>query len=331
MQTLLVRLFWSMALVGLAWVMLWFERDGLRDSGGGTVGGLDVLYFTVVTVTTLGYGDIVPATPEARAMVTFGITPLRICIWLILLSTAYELVLRRSIEYIEMKKLHRSLQDHFVICGFGVKGRSAAAELLERGVDPARVIVIDKDPASLEHASEMGLTSIRGDAASEATLRDAAIEKAAQAIVVPDRDEACVLICLTIQDIAPRVHVIASAREDENVRLIRGSGAKVVIAPSASGGRLLAAASTSPFAAEMVEELYEHGRGADIYDFTVSAEDAGKTAQEVPGLQGRLVLAVQSDGVRIRHPEAHTRPLKAGDVVIVFAPAYLRTQNLAGS
>lgn len=328
MQTLLARMFWAMGLVVLAWVLLWFQRDGLRDSAGGEVGGLDVLYFTVVTVTTLGYGDIVPATPEARAMVTFGITPLRIAIWLILLSTAYELVLRRSIEYIQMNQLHRSLKDHFVICGFGVKGRAAAEELLERGIEPSSIVVIDKNPTALENVAALGLTGIRGDAATEQALHDAVIEKAAQAIVVPDRDEACVLICLTIHDIAPSVNIIAAAREDENVRLIRGSGAQVVIAPAASGGRLLAAASTSPYTASMVEELYEHGRGANIDDYTATLEDVGKTASEVEGLRGRLVLAVQSGDKSIRQPEAQSFKLKEGDVVIVFSPAYLRSEKL---
>ena len=147
---------------------------------------------------------------------------------------------------------------------------------------------------------------------------------------MPDRDEACVLICLTIKDIAPSVNIIAAAREEENVRLIRGSGAQVVIAPAASGGRLLAAASTSPYAASMVEELYEHGRGANIYDYTATLEDVGKTASEVEGLRGRLVLAVQSGDKAIRQPEAQSYELKEGDVVIVFSPAYLRTEKLAG-
>ena len=313
-----------MGIVLVAWGLLYFQRDGLRDIDG-VVSGLDVLYFTIVTVTTLGYGDIVPVTAEARAMVAFGITPLRILIWVLLLTTAYELVLRRSIEYIEMKRLHKNLSGHFVICGFGVKGRAAAVELKERGVKPENILVIDKNEDALEGASSMGLTGIRGDAASQRSLHDAAIENASQAIVVPDRDETCVLICLTIHDMAPNVNIIASAREDENAKLIRNSGATVVISPAAGGGRLLAAASTSPHAASMMEELYEHGRGADIFDYEVSEEDIGLVPGDVESLKGRLILAVQSNGSSIRHMEAIDHELKKGDVIIVFSPAYLRS------
>jgi voltage-gated potassium channel len=323
-QTLISRVTWATAIVLVAWGLLFFQRDGLRDIDG-VVSGLDVLYFTIVTVTTLGYGDIVPVSPEARAMVAFGITPLRILIWVLLLTTAYELVLRRSIEYIEMKRLHKNQSGHFVICGFGVKGNAAAVELMERGVKPEQILVIDKHESALESASSMGLTGIRGDAASQRSLQDAAIENASQAIVVPDRDETCVLICLTIHDMAPNVNIIAAAREDENAKLIRNSGAAVVISPAAGGGRLLAAASTSPFAASIIEELYEHGRGADIFDYEVSEEDIGLVPGDVKSVKGHLILAVQSNGRSIRRKEALDHVLKQGDVIIVFSPDYLRS------
>lgn len=324
-QTLVVRLGWATLIVLVAWGLLYFQRDGLLDNIDGVVNGLDVLYFTVVTVTTLGYGDIVPVTPEARALVAFGITPLRIIIWVLLLTTAYELVLRRSIEYIEMKRLHKYLNGHFVICGYGVKGHAAAVELIERGVKPEQILVIDQNESALEDASRLGLTGIRGDASSQRTLKDASIHTASQAIIVPHRDETCVLICLTIKDMAPDVNIIAAAREDENAKLIRSSGASVVITPAAGGGRLLAAASTSPFAASMMEEMYEHGRGADIFDYEVKEEDLGLFPSDVDSLQGQLVLAVQSGGRSIRHKEAAKHVLLRGDVIIVFSPAYLRS------
>lgn len=319
-RTLLIRVGWALVLVLLAWALLWAARDGLKHSDSTPLGVLDVLYFTVVTVTTLGYGDIVPANPEARAIVTFGITPIRIGIWLLLLSTAYELLLRRSIELFEMQKLKRTLKDHYVVCGFGVKGRAAAAELMKRGVPPGQIVVIDTDPQSLAIASERGLTGILGDAAAERSLRDAVIEKAATALVVPDTDESCVLICLTIQDIAPSVNIVAAAREDENVRLIRRSGAAAVIAPSASGGRLLAAASTSPFAAQIVEELFEHGQGADIFDYSVTAEDAGKRPHEIDALDDGVVLAVRSGSEEVRYRRIPAHECREGDVLVVLRP-----------
>lgn len=321
LRSLLVRGALMLGLMFLAWLMLWLARDGLNDNRGTPLGVLDVLYFSVVTVTTLGYGDIVPVSPEARAIVTFGITPLRILVWALLFTTAYEFVLRKSVELMEMERLKKSLKGHAVICGFGVKGRSAVSELIDRGMPKDKIIVIDQSQAGLEAANRMGINFLLGNASSEQLLNDASIKTAAEAIVVPNNDEACVLICLTIRELAPDVKIRAAAREDENIKLIKRSGADTVIAPSVSGGKLLASAASSPISTEMVEELFEHGRGVDIYDKPVSPDHIGHKPREVPELADALILAVRSEaGETIYLRDARHRPLQKGDILIIFTP-----------
>lgn len=319
-RALLIRAGIGLLLMGLAWLMLWAARDGLSDNRGTPIGALDVLYFAVVTVTTLGYGDIVPVSPEARAIITFGITPLRILVWMLLLTTAYEFVLRRSIERIEMENLKKSLNGHTVICGFGVKGRSAVKELAERNIPLNQIIVIDQSSAALEEANRMGVNFLLGNAASEQMLKDAAIEKAGHAIVVPNNDEACVLICLTIQELAPKVKIRAAAREDENIKLIRRSGAHTVIAPSVSAGRLLASSTSSPSSTDVIEELLEHGRGADLYDKAIDAGKIGKTPKELILEEGLLILAVRTvEGKLLPYKSACDRKMQSGDTLVIYS------------
>lgn len=318
-KALAIRAGLILGLMALAWLMLWLARDGLNDNRGTPLGSLDVLYFSVVTVTTLGYGDIVPVSPEARAIITFGITPLRILVWALLFTTAYELVLRRSIERIEMERLKKTLKGHTVICGFGVKGRSAVAELVDRGIPKDQIIVIDQSQSGLEAASRLGVNFLLGNASSEQMLTDASIQSASQAIVVPNNDEACVLICLTIRELAPNVKIRAAAREDENIKLIKRSGADTVIAPSVSGGRLLASAASSPMSTEMVEELFEHNRGVEIFDQPVADSQVGKTPKELPELADQLILAIKSSkGETFYLRDARHRPLERGDTLIIF-------------
>lgn len=318
---LAARMLWTLALFALACVLLFLERDGLRDTRGGAVDFLGVVYFAVVTVTTIGYGDIVPDSNAARAMITFGITPLRIAIWLIVLSTAYEFTLKRTVQSIQFSRIRRFMKGHSIICGFGVKGRAAADEMLRRGTPPEAILVIDTDPAALKHASQRGITGILGDAASEDTLREAAAPQATNIIVVPHGDETCVLVCLTARDLAPNARIVASAREDENVRLIERSGADTVIAPSTSGGRLLAAATESPISARLLSELSIHGIGADIFDYTVPVEEAGQRPSQVPKLAGCLILGVRSGTKTLPFGRSGGRPLEAGDIVVVLRPA----------
>jgi voltage-gated potassium channel len=193
--------------------------------------------------------------------------------------------------------------------------------LVERGTPLNQIIVIDQSPTALEEANRLGVTFLLGNAASEQTLQDAAIEKAEHAIVVPNNDEACVLICLTIQELAPHVNIRAAAREEENIKLIRRSGASTVIAPSVSSGRLLASATTSPWSTDVMEELFEHGRGADMFDVPCRPEYIGRKPGELKALEGVLVLAVRTkEGEMIGFRDALYRPLEVGDTIIAFTP-----------
>lgn len=319
-RTLFYRALLVLVIIGVAWLMLWLARSGLKDNSGMPLGGLDVLYFTVVTVTTLGYGDIVPVSPEARAIIAFGITPLRLLVWVTLLSTAYDLVLRRSIENFEMERLKNSLSKHYVICGFGVKGRSAAKELIDRGVPGDQIVAIDQSSDALEKATRIGVHFLHGNASSEDSLRDAAIEKAAHAIIVPNNDEACVLICLTIRELAPNVKIRAAAREDENIKLISRSGANTVIAPSVSAGRMLASATSSPLSTTVIEELLEHNRGVDLNDIKVTGEQVGKRISELIEFDNYLVLGVKAaSGETIGFKSARERVLQTGDIVVAYS------------
>ncbi len=72
----------ALGLIGIALAVHWFDRDGLRQSSGEPVTFTDILYFTMITVTTVGYGDIVPVTQQSRLFDTFVVTPIRLFVWL---------------------------------------------------------------------------------------------------------------------------------------------------------------------------------------------------------------------------------------------------------
>jgi voltage-gated potassium channel len=116
------------ALLGLVMIVFWLDRDGLRDFADGHVSFADVVYFTMVTVTTVGYGDIVPVTGSARLFDALLVTPVRLLVWLIFIGTAYQFVVERILEDTRMRLRQSRLKDHIVICGFGRSGRSAACQ-----------------------------------------------------------------------------------------------------------------------------------------------------------------------------------------------------------
>jgi voltage-gated potassium channel len=85
----------------------------------------DVLYFTMITVTTVGYCGIVPVSDAARLIDAFFVTPVRIFVWFIFLGTAYQFIIQRLIEEWHMTRLQRNLQDRVVLCGYGDSGSVA--------------------------------------------------------------------------------------------------------------------------------------------------------------------------------------------------------------
>src|SRR6476620_6956747 len=89
-HSLAVRISVAALLVMVAFVLLWFDRDGLRDNVDGNMSFTDVIYFTMITISTVGYGDIFPVSERARLVDAFLITRIRIFLWLIFLGTAAE-------------------------------------------------------------------------------------------------------------------------------------------------------------------------------------------------------------------------------------------------
>lgn len=301
-------------------ILLWFDRDGLRDNAhpNRPVGFVDILYFTVVSLTTVGYGDITPITDGARLINAILLTPVRIFLWALFLGSAYEVsVLRfRLREERQMRRLRERLADHAVICGYGVVGQTIAAELLAHGHAIETIVVVDQDEEAVAAAGKHGFIAFRGDASSEETLRAASVDRAAEVLIAPNRDDACVLISLTVRSLAPKVHLVAAVREEENIKLLYGAGADLVIAPSVSGGRLMATAVRQTAVPHFLEDLLSYGRGVDIAERVVQPEEAGKLPSELADLPHAVIVGVVRDNEHLSLSRLRDLRLAAGDTIV---------------
>ena len=312
-SVLIVRGLLVLGLLALVYVVFYLDRAGLTDHLDGHVSALDVLYFTMITITTVGYGDIVPVSDQARLFDTLIGTPVRIFVWLIFVGTAYQFVIQRVIEDYRMSKLQAQLQGHVVICGYGDSGRLAASELVSRGTDPEQIVVIDSNEASLRLASDAGYIGLNGQATREELLRIAGVERARAVIVSLGRDDTTLLCLLTVRTLNPDARTIVSIREGENRKLVEKAGADVVISPWQVSGYLLADGVDQEHVVELTREMLSQGGAMDLVERPARAGEVGVRPRD---LADTAVLAVVRHGRRFWFWECRDQPLEAGDLLI---------------
>jgi len=312
---LLMRVALVLVLILAVFTVFLVDRGGLRDNIDGQVSVIDVIYFTMITISTVGYGDIVPASDAARLIDAFFVTPVRIFVWLIFIGTAYQLLIQRLLEEWRMTRLQRELEDHVIVCGFGHSGSIAAAELLLRGWSCERITVIDQDADVLQRAAAAGYIGLHGDASSEELLKVAGVARAHAVIVSVGRDDTAVLIVLTVREVAKSVRVIASVAEQENAKLVRSSGANVIVSPPRFGGYLLADAVTSDGTVEFLSEMLTYHGDHQMVERNAATHEVGRIARE---LDGSLVVEVRRGGRRIGGWNHRELVIEAGDRLLVI-------------
>jgi len=311
------RVLIALGVLAVVVFVVWIDRTGYNDTSDGEVDLLDALYYSTVSLSTTGYGDITPVSDTARIVNVVLITPLRVLFLIVLVGTTLEALTSRGREQLRLNRWRKTLRDHTVIVGYGVKGRSAVATLLSNGVAANRIVVVDPSPASIAEANELGMVGILGDATRSDVLRRARVPEATQIIVTTGRDDASVLSTLTARQLNPRAEIVVAVREEENVALVRQGGANSVIVSSDAVGRLLGLATVSPALGNVLEDLISTGEGLEVAERDVTPREEGRIPRQVDD----LVIAVVRDGAALPYHSPAIGHLLRGDRIIVVRPA----------
>lgn len=207
--------------------------------------------------------------------------------------------------------------DHIVIIGYGTKGRSAAETLVNNGLERGSIVVVDPSPVAMNDAHNDGFAVITGDATRRQVLRQADVHEASQVIITTDQDASNVLATLTVRQLNPDAFITAAVREQENVPLMRQSGADSVITSSEAVGRLLGLSSLSPQLGSVMEDLLTYGQGLEVAERDLLVSEVGKQPQQLPD----QVISVVRDEKVYRYFDPVVTQLARGDRLIVVRPA----------
>lgn len=287
------------------------------------LGALDALYMTVITITTVGFGELGDPTPATRVL-TIGLIVSGVASASYGAVTAAEFVveghLRRYIERRRMQREIDDLQGHIIVCGYGRVGRHLADQLARTGTP---FVVIDVEEDKLARLDDNGHPWIQGDATEEHVLQEAGLEHARALVASVKTDADNVLVTLTAKGLVPDLTVIARSKAEENEQKLRRAGADRVIAPSTIGGRRIAQILTRPAVADFLDGISTGGVDYTLEEVPVEAgsplEGASLRDAAIREQFGCTVVAIRHGG----SPKLDTHPgageqLEVGDLLVVM-------------
>jgi voltage-gated potassium channel len=234
----------------------------LREDFAGVDSLVDAFYFTVVTGSTVGYGDITPQTQVARL---FGVSVLVVNVAAfavalgVLLTPAIEARLTTALGRMTDTELEL-LHDHVLVLGYGELTEPILQEL--RG--DVEIVVVTGDAARAQPLTERGFEVLVADPSDEETLDRARVDEARAVVAATQSDAEDALAILTARQLNPDVRIVAAASQRENVNKLKRAGADTVISPASIGARLLAESALGDDGSETIaDELLERGPDAD--------------------------------------------------------------------
>ncbi len=314
-----LRLGAALFLIGIVVFIHWLDRDGLYDSVDGEVSLLDIFYFTMISITTTGFGDIAPVTESARFKEAVIVTPIRFLVFFIFVGTAYNFIIKRSWEKWRMARIQEKLTDHVVVLGFGVSGSQSVEELIERGTDASNIVVVDPSEERLKAAEKLGVAVLQGDAARDDVLKAVRIETASSVLVSAGRDDTSILIVLTVRHLAPKVPISVVVRANDNELLARQAGANNVINPVRFTGLLLAGSAQGAHIADYLADLASVTGRVQLVERVVEEDECGRPITDLN--TGGRGLRIYRNGRAIGYWEDECQNLQKGDVVVEIVPS----------
>lgn len=285
---------------------------------------LDSIYLTTTTVTTIGYGDVVPTTRAGKAFAVFlALFGVGTVLYALSMFAQY-VVQSQVLDAMGLRRRNREmdrLSNHFIICGAGRVGRKVIKSLKRDGF---KFVVIEFKPEAIAKLGDDVLV-VEGDATLDENLKRAGVERAAGIATCLSDDAKNVYVVLTARHINPTIHIVARADEEQaEPKLIR-AGANRVVSPIIIGGQGMARSLTRPAIADFMDSIIAENLDLVFEEIQISPGSKFIGCQlkdaDISRRLNLLIVAIRrKDGEMIFNPDG-TAKIKEGDLLIVIGKA----------
>jgi voltage-gated potassium channel len=280
---------------------------GYKVIGGSGHSWLESLYMTTITLTTTGFGEVIPLQGNTGGMI-FTIILLLVgatgIVYFASVITAF-FVEGDITEGFRRRRLMRTIEefrDHYIVCGAGQAGLAVLQELVETR---RATVLIEHDEPNIERIGELfpDLPIVRGDFTDDETLHRAGISRASGIVFCADSDKDSLVGTVTARQLNPQIRIVARATDEKAIARLRSAGADGVVSPGLIGGMRLASELVRPAVVSFLDKmLRDKDQNLRIEEVDIGPHSTliGRTIEslEVRRFHNLLVLAVMEEGAK---------------------------------
>ncbi len=296
--------------------------------GGGEYGLIDAIYMTVITLTTVGFTEVIDmsANPGGRIF-TIGLLMLGMGIVAYSVPMMAAFLIEGQLHHIfsrrRMQKIISHMQDHYIVCGDTSTTWHVAEELIRTN---RNMVLVTPTEENLNQATEIlgELPGIVGDPSDDEVLENAGIKRAIGVVVCMESDKDNVLVVLTARRLAPAARIVASTERSEKEGKLRAAGANAVVSPSRIGGLRMASELVRPKVVSFLDRMLLDPRGSlrvEEVSIPEGAPTIGRSLESlgVDDVAGSIMLAVRYSNDNFKFKPSPDTVLEPGMTFVVMA------------
>lgn len=295
---------------------------------------IDAFYMTVITITTVGFGEVHPLDDTAKLFTIFLIMA-SVFILGYALSVITEYILsKNNFEELKQKKMQKkidSLKNHIIICGYGRNGKQAAKKLLAY---KKPFVVIEKDKELIDKFQNGSITFILGNANDDETLLKAGVDRASTLILAMPNDADNLFVVLSARQLNSKLKIISRASQETSYNKLKMAGADNVILPDNIGGDHMASLVVVPDLMEFVDNLSIIGKyNINIEEIAVEKLYDPSEVKTIKDLDlrhktGCTVIGFKDGhGEYVVNPEAEVQLVPNSKIIVLGRPEQIEKLN----